>query len=506
MAKRAVKPKAANPQRSFRILMVASEAQPFSKTGGLADVVAALPKALGRLGHDVTVITPRYRGAPDGPVAGTVNLEVAGHQFRGRLLEQPIGPGARVLLLDCPELYDRAGIYYEAGADYPDNPIRYAFLSAAAIDFAAQQGEPFDILHTHDWQGGLAPIYARTLGTRGTLGTIGTVLTIHNLAYQGIFDKAWVPRLGLSWGDFTVNGFEFFDRLAFLKAGINFADAITTVSPTYADEIQRPEYGHGLDGVIRSRRDRLAGILNGIDHDEWNPAADPHLPAPFDADHLDRKAASKRALLERFGIPVTDETLARPVIGMVSRMVDQKGLDLIAAVAGPLASLDATFTIVGTGDPQYQDMWRRLSQWRPDRISAFIGFDEPRAHLVEAGADMFLMPSRFEPCGLNQMYSLRYGTVPIVRAVGGLVDTVRPYNPKNGQGTGFLFSEYEPGAMLRTLQTALAAFPNKKIWTRLQKNGMRANYSWDRSAAEYVKIYARLRPARTTRRAPASKG
>ena len=502
MAKKAVTPRMPAAPPSFRILMIASEAQPFSKTGGLADVATALPKALGRLGHDVTLITPRYRGAPDGPVAGTVAVEVAGHRFSARLLEQPIGRGARVLLLDCPDLYDRDGIYYEAGVDYPDNAIRYAFLSAAAIDYAAQQPQPFDIVHTHDWQGGLAPLYARALGPPGTPGT---VLTIHNLAYQGIFAKSWVPRLGLRWDDFTIGGFEFFDRLGFLKAGLNFADAITTVSPTYADEIQRPEYGHGLDGVIRSRHDRLTGILNGIDLDEWNPAADPHLPAPFDIDHLPAKAASKRALLERFGIAVTDETLARPIVGMVSRMVDQKGLDLIAAVAGPLASLDATFTIVGTGEPRYQDMWRRLSQWRPDRISAFIGFDEPRAHLVEAGADMFLMPSRFEPCGLNQMYSLRYGTIPIVRAVGGLVDTVRPYNPKNGQGNGFLFSEYEPGVMLRTIAAALAAFPNKKIWTRLQKNGMRANFSWDRSAAEYVKIYTRLRPARTKRRAPASK-
>lgn len=500
MAKKAAEPKGARAPGGLRILMIASEAHPFSKTGGLADVAGALPKALGRLGHEVTVITPRYRGAPEGPVAGTVSLEVAGHRFRARLLAQPIGAGARVLLLDCPELYDRAGIYHEAGADYPDNPIRYAFLSAAAIDFAAQQPGAFDIIHTHDWQGGLAPIYARALGK------VPTVLTIHNLAYQGIFDQAWVTRLGLSWQDFTIGGFEFFDRLGFLKAGINFADAITTVSPTYAGEIQRPDYGHGLDGVIRARRDRLTGILNGIDHDEWNPAADPHLPAPFDAAHLAAKAASKRALLERFGLPVTPETLARPVVGMVSRMVDQKGLDLIAAVAGSLAALDATFTIVGTGEPRYQEMWRRLAQGQPDRISAFIGFDEARAHLVEAGADLFLMPSRFEPCGLNQMYSLRYGTVPIVRAVGGLVDTVRPYNPKNGQGNGFLFSDYEPGAMLRTLEAALAAFTNKNVWTRLQQNGMRADFSWDRSAAEYVKIYRRLRPARTTRRVPASKG
>lgn len=501
MAKKAAKPKAvASPPRRLRILMIASEAQPFSKTGGLADVAGALPKALGRLGHDVTLVTPRYRGAPDGPVAGTVSVEVAAHRFRARLLEQPIGPGARALLLDCPDLYDRAGIYYEGGVDYPDNAIRYAFLSAAAVDFAAQQAEPFDVIHTHDWQGGLAPIHARTLGTPRT------VLTIHNLAYQGTFEKTWVPRLGLRWEDFTIDGFEFFDRLSFLKAGINFADEITTVSPTYAEEIQRPESGDGLDGVIRARADRLTGILNGIDTDEWNPAADAHLPEPFDADRLHAKAASKRALLTRFGFAVTDDTMSRPIVGMVSRMVDQKGLDLIAAVAGQLAALDATFIIVGTGEPRYQDMWRLLSQLRPDRISAFVGFDEQRAHLVEAGADMFLMPSRFEPCGLNQMYSLRYGTVPIVRAVGGLVDTVRPYNPRNGQGTGFLFSDYEPGVMLRTLEAALATFPNKKIWTQLQKNGMRADFSWDRSAAEYVKIYTRLRPARTKRRTPASKG
>ncbi len=505
MAKHAATP----PERGLRILMIASEAQPFSKTGGLADVATALPKALGRLGHDVTVLTPRYRGAADGPVVGTGTVEVAGYPFRARLLEHVIGPGARVLLLDCPELYDREGIYYEAGGDYADNPIRFAFLSAAAIDFAAQQTAPFDVIHTHDWQGGLAPIYARRLAeaTSGRVGGHpGTVLTIHNLAYQGIFDKSWVPRLGLDWQDFTLNGFEFFDRLSFLKAGINFADAMTTVSPTYADEIQRPEYGQTLDGVIGAGRARPPGILNGTAPDEWTPAADPFLPEPFDADRLPAKAVSKRALLERFGLPITSDPLARPVIGMVSRMVDQKGLDLIAAVSSHLAALDATFIVVGTGEPRYQDMWRLLAQWHPDRISVFVGFDERRAHLVEAGADLFLMPSRFEPCGLNQMYSLRYGTIPIVRAVGGLVDTVRPHNPKNGQGTGFLFAEYEPVAMWRTIEAALATFPNKKIWTRLQKNGMRADFSWDRSAAEYVKIYRRLRPARTKRRTPASKG
>jgi starch synthase len=480
----------------LRVLMIASEAQPFSKTGGLADVATALPKALAALGHDVTVITPRYRGVIDGPLATTVPIEVAGHRFSTRLMEAPLDEGAslgvgsgrrRVLLLDCPELYDRDGIYYDARGDFSDNPVRYAVLSAASIEWARQQTTPIDVVHSHDWQGGLASIYARRLPSAKR------VFTIHNLAYQGVFDKTWVPRLGLDWSDFTMaSGFEFFDRLSFLKAGINFSDAITTVSPTYAEEIQRPEYGYGFDGVIRARRDALIGILNGIDHDEWNPANDAFLPAPFDAAHLEGKQASKRALLEAFGFAITDALLKRPVIGMVSRMVDQKGLDLIAAAASDLMSLDATFVIVGTGEARYQEMWRSLSRSHPDRVGVFVGFDERRAHLVEGGADMFLMPSRFEPCGLNQMYSLRYGTVPIVRAVGGLVDTVRPYNPKNGQGNGFMFADYHPGAMLHAITNALAAYRNHKIWTRLKKNGMKADFSWGRSAGEYVKMYNRL--------------
>jgi starch synthase len=476
--------------KPLRILMIASEAQPYSKTGGLADVATALPRALGRLGHDVTLVTPRYRGITAGSIADRLSVEMAGHRFNGDVYEETIGPGARVVLLDCPELYDRDGIYYDGLGDYTDNAVRFAFLSAAAIDWAVQQDDPFDIVHAHDWQGGLAAVYARRLRASGTR----TVCTIHNLAYQGVFDKAWVPRLGLDWRDFTIAGFEFFDRLSFLKAGINFSDAITTVSPTYAEEIQRPEYGYGFDGIIRSRGEALVGILNGIDHDEWNPLADAFLPAPFDADSLEGKLTAKRALLETFGFTVTDDLLARPVIGMVSRLVDQKGLDLIAAAAPDLAALDATFVIVGTGDPRYENMWATLSGARPDRIGVFIGFDERRAHLVEGGADMFLMPSRFEPCGLNQMYSLRYGTVPVVRAVGGLVDTVRPYNPRNGQGNGFLFSEYHPAALMRALGAALAAYPNKKVWTRLQKNGMRADFSWDHSAGEYVKMYEKLRP------------
>ncbi len=488
MPSRAAKP--------LRILMIASEAYPFSKTGGLADVVTALPRALARLGHELTVVTPRYRGASGGERVASLSLDLSSHTFRAELLEASHISGVRTVLIDCPELYDRAGIYGERGADYADNPVRFAALSALALRWALAEPAAPQIVHSHDWQAGLALAYLRANVSRLTLPPApkppSAVFTIHNLAYQGLFDKQWVPRLMLGWEGFTLQGFEFWDRLSFLKAGVNFADRITTVSPTYADEIQRPEYGEGFDGTMRARRDALVGILNGIDTDEWNPATDRFLPARYDADHLEGKAIVKRTLLERFGLPVDEAALARPVIGMVSRMASQKGLDLIAAAAQELITLDASIVVVGSGESQYQTMWSELARARPDRISAFIGYDEGRAHLVEGGADMFLMPSRFEPCGLNQMYSMRYGTVPVVRAVGGLVDTVKPYDPRNGRGTGFLFAPYEPGAMMHALANALGAFQNKKMWTRLQKNGMRTDFSWDRSAEQYVTVYKRV--------------
>ena len=483
-------PREAEPAETpLRILMVASEAQPFSKTGGLADVSSALSRALGRLGHDVTLFTPRYRGVQPGQHRGNVRALVGGQWYEAELQEVALGPGARAMLVDCAALYDRAGIYSEHRWDYPDNATRFAFLAIAALEWAASQPQKPDVLHGHDWQAGLLPVYARETPS---------VFTIHNIAYQGNVEKEWVPRLGLRWDDFHVNGFEFWDRLSLLKAGVKFAHALTTVSPTYADEIQRPEYGYGFDGVMRSRADALVGILNGIDVDEWNPAHDAFLPAPFDVTRLEGKRQSKRALLDLFGLPSDDAAMARPVIGMVSRMVHQKGLDLIAALAPQLATLDATFTIVGTGEPRYEEMWRVLAAAAPQRFSVHVGFDERRAHLVEAGADAFLMPSRYEPCGLNQMYSMRYGTVPIVRAVGGLVDTVRPYDPVTGQGTGFLFGDYDPWALFAAIRRALETYRHGAAWHQLQVNGMTRDFSWERSAAEYVTVYKRVIAARQT--------
>lgn len=474
--------------------MVASEAHPFSKTGGLADVVTALSQALGRLGHQVTIVSPRYRGVTAGERREGVRVFLANQWFEGDLYEAPLGQNVQALLLDCPALYDRDGIYAEHNTDYVDNALRFAFLSAAAAARAGTQTPPFSVVHAHDWQAGLVPVYARQRWP--------TVFTIHNLAFQGVFDKGWVPALGLRWEDFTVRGFEFWDRVSYLKAGVMFGDALTTVSPTYAEEIQRPEYGYGFDGIMRERAGALVGILNGIDDDAWDAARDPYLPEPYSGNALAGKRAAKRALLELYGMPVDDEAMARPIIAMVSRMTEQKGLDLVAALAPQLPSLDATFTVVGTGEPRFENMWRWLAFNRPERFGVFIGFEEKRAHLVEAGADIHLMPSRYEPCGLNQMYSMRYGTVPVVRAVGGLVDTVTPYNPKNGQGTGFLFSDYHPDALWDALHRALQTYrDHPKRWQRLQANGMKKDFSWERSASEYVRLYRRL--LRAPRAAPA---
>ncbi len=485
----------------LRILMIASEAEPFSKTGGLADVASALPRALGRLGHEVTLVTPRYGGIDAGTYRESISAVVGGYQFEAGLFAQPLGPGATALLVDVPSLYHREGLYNAHNVDFADNGLRFAFLSVAALEWAARQPVGPSVVHAHDWQAGLAPVYLRThFAQHPTLGNAASVFTIHNLAYQGIFDKAWVPRLGLGWELFTPErGFEFWDRLSFLKAGIALSDRVTTVSPRYALEIQTPEFGYGFEGVIASRRDSLVGILNGIDTARWDPGADPFLPAPFDIDDLSGKALAKRRLLETYGLPVDDETLARPIVGIVSRLVDQKGFDLVAELAGELPNLDATFIVLGTGEPRYQDMWAYLAGWRPDRIGAHFGFDEARAHLVEAGSDLFLMPSRYEPCGLNQMYSLRYGTVPVVRATGGLADTVEPWDPRSRTGTGFVFHEYHPAALLDALRNALSAFGEPDAWRQLQANGMRQDFSWDRSAREYVTVYKEGMAARGSR-------
>jgi starch synthase len=468
------------------VLIIGSEAVPFAKTGGLADVLGALPPALARLGWRVTLVLPRYGAADTGTMVEGFAIAVGGSILDVRFFEAPLANGARAVLVDCPELYDRESLYGVGNVDYPDNPRRFALLVRAALELTARSGAAPTVVHAHDWQAGLAPVYLKTLyATHPVLAETPTVFTIHNLAYQGLFEPDWLPRLDLPWTLFSTEQLEFWGRISFLKGGINQSEIVTTVSPRYAREIQTPELGFGFDGILRRRSADLVGILNGIDVDEWNPARDRLLPQPFSVDDLSAKAASKRELLARYRLRVDDTAMARPLVGMISRMVDQKGSDLIAAAATDLIGLDVSYVVLGTGEARYEKLWRDLAARYPDRVGARIGFDEALAHLVEAGADVFLMPSRFEPCGLNQMYSLRYGTVPVVRAVGGLADTVR-----DGE-TGFVFEEYSPEALVATVRRALAVFADQPRWRALQTAGMRQDHSWDRSAREYVKIYDR---------------
>ena len=494
MAKRRARPS---------VLIVGSEAQPFAKTGGLADVLGALPSALSRLGWHATVVLPRYRGVAAGAAVETFPVTVGGFTRDAAFLEAPLPDGARAILVDCPDLYDRDALYGVGNVDYTDNALRFAFLARAALEFAGRRGEPPLVVHAHDWQAGLAPVYLSTLyASHPVLAGTPSVFTIHNLAYQGIFDAALLPSLDLGWDQLAVDRLEYWGRISFLKGGINASRIVTTVSKRYAEEIQTPALGFGFDGILRSRGAELVGILNGIDTQAWDPAFDGFLPARFDADHLAPKAKVKIAVLRRFGLPAGGAAAKRPLVGIVSRMVDQKGFDLIAALADDLPGLDASFVVLGTGDPAYQNMWRALAARHPDRIGAQIGFDEALAHLIEGGADIFLMPSRFEPCGLNQMYSMRYGTVPVVHEVGGLADTVRDYRPGRRRSTGFVFSAYTPAALLEALTRALALFADRRKWRALQVAGMEHDFSWDRSAQEYVKIYERAAGARV-RRIPA---
>ena len=454
--------------------MVASEAAPYAKTGGLADVLGSLPPALARLGDDVAVLLPRYRGVelpPSGPTV-TFPVQVGPHGFSVAIYEV-VRHNVRYLFADCPPLFDRAGLYGASGVDFPDNHIRFAVLCQAALGVARSVFRP-DVFHAHDWQAGLLPVYLRESFTLDpTFFGVRCVFTIHNLGYQGSFAASAIADLGLDPRLFHSEGLEFFGHLNFLKAGIVWSDAVNAVSPTYAREIQTSEFGFGLDGLLRARASKLSGILNGVDYDEWNPETDRYLPAKYSASDLSGKRACKLALLEEMGLPPDAD---RPLIGIVSRFAHQKGIDMVAAIA-PFA--DAALVVLGSGEASLENAFRSLAAGNPNGIAARIGYDEGLAHRIEAGSDMFLMPSRYEPCGLNQIYSLRYGTVPIVRATGGLEDTVTVQ-------TGFKFRDGLAGAVA----LALEEFKNRGAWVGRMRRGMGQDFSWDTSAVEYRKLYA----------------
>ena len=465
--------------------MVASEAAPFVKTGGLADVLGGLPPALVRGGDEVAVILPKYRTVElfsAQRVYHDLPVWLAGALYNTSV-DQVIENGVSYYFIDCPALYDRDGIYSLNNLDYSDNHIRFGVLCRAAMEAIRRIFRP-QVVHCHDWQGALAAPYMRHVyRSDPTFLGVKLLFTIHNLGYQGIFGPAALKDLGFDLGLFRPDGLEFYGDVNLMKGGIMFSDWINTVSPTYAREIQTPEYGFGLDGLLRSRADVLSGIVNGVEYAYWNPEHDAFLPANYSVDSLDGKTACKRALLEEFGLPATE--LDRPLIGIVSRFASQKGFDLITDIAHELLSEDVSLVVLGTGEPAHEQMFRDLAAWKPDRVGVRIGYDNPLAHRIEAGSDMFLMPSHYEPCGLNQIYSLRYGTIPIVRATGGLDDTI-------DESTGFKFLEYSGQALMGAIRSAVAAYGVKDEWKAMIKRGMQKDFSWNASAKEYSALYRRL--------------
>lgn len=485
----------------MHILMVASEVAPFSKEGGLADVLGALPPALASLGQEVTVISPLYRGVRQAARQEGLELErveggdfsvpigdaeVAGAAWRSAL------PGSEAVcyFLQNDRYYDRDGYYTRPSdnADYQDNSERFVFLSRGAMEWCREIGLKPDIFHSHDWHTGLLPVYVEHL-YRGDFPGSATVFTIHNLAYQGIFWHWDMNLAGLPWKLFNWRMLEYYGNLSFLKAGLVGADVLTTVSRTYADEIQTEEHGCGMEGVLRERSDDLYGIVNGVDVEAWNPADDEAIPCAYSTEDPSNKSCCKEALQTEFGVPKESE---KPLVGMVCRLVDQKGLDLLREAIHDLLKMELQLVLLGTGDPGYEDFLLEVHERHPDRFGLKLEYNNELAHLVEAGADMFLMPSKFEPCGLNQLYSLRYGTVPIVRATGGLADTVTDYSPEgleDGEATGLVFERYEPEALLEAVRRAVKLFEDDGAWRRLMLNGMRQDWSWKRSAREYIKVY-----------------
>jgi starch synthase len=479
----------------MNIVFAASECVPFSKTGGLADVVGALPKALVALGHSVSVYLPKYRQtklASAKVLLPSVTIPFDDEYRFCSVLDGGKHSGVQFYFIDYPPFFDRDGLYGTSAGDYPDNAERFALYCRAVLEASKILGVP-QIFHCHDWQSALVPILLKTsYADDPVFRKTATVFTVHNLGYQGFFPADILPLLMLPWDLFTIGKLEFWGKVNFMKGALVFSDHITTVSKKYSQEIQNSEYGFGLEGVLRSRAGQLTGILNGVDYDEWNPEKDQFIVKQYSSKNLAGKKECKRDLLRQFGIAEANPDL--PAIGIVSRFAAQKGFDLIAEISDDLAKLPVVFTILGSGDKVYEDLFRRLAREFPGRFAVNVAYDNALAHKIEAGADMFLMPSRYEPSGLNQMYSLKYGTVPIVRATGGLDDSVQQWNPASGTGTGFKFSAYSGAALLGSIREALQAFNDKAVWRKLMLNGMSKDFSWTASAKEYVKIYERLAP------------
>jgi len=478
----------------MHIAFVASEGVPFSKTGGLADVVGALPRALAALGHQVSVYLPRYRQtklAESSTVVRSITVPFDDKYRFASVIAGGSQGGIRFYFIEYPEFLDREALYGTPAGDYPDNAERFALFSRAVLEASKILGVP-NVFHCHDWQSALVPVLLRTVYAEDpAFSDAATVFTIHNMGYQGLFPPEVLPLLMLPWDLFTMSKMEFFGQVNFLKGALTYADFITTVSRKYSQEIQTAEYGFGLEGVLRGRASTVTGILNGVDYDEWSPQTDKFIIAHYSSQDLSGKAKCKQDLLATFGMAKADPKL--PIIGIVSRFAAQKGFDLISQIMDRLAREEMIVVALGAGDKTYEEMFTRLNKQFPNKIAVKVAYDNAIAHKIEAGSDMFLMPSRYEPCGLNQIYSLKYGTVPIVRATGGLDDTIEPWDARTGKGTGFKFTEYNGESLLLTIKQALQAFRDQTSWQALMRNGMNKDFSWNASAREYVKVYEKAR-------------
>ena len=478
----------------MHVVFAASECVPFSKTGGLADVVGALPRALVAAGHQVSVYVPRYRQTQLRGTQTVVSSITVPFDDRYRFCSVVSGgkqAGVSFYFVEYPPFFDREALYGTSAGDYPDNAERFALFSRAVLEASKIIGVP-QIFHCHDWQSALIPVLLRTQYAEDPVfRDVATVFTIHNMGYQGLFPPDTLPLLTLPWDLFTISRMEFFGNVNFLKGALVFSDFITTVSKKYSQEIQTTEFGFGLEGVLRTRASALAGILNGVDYDEWSPETDKFILAQYSAQDLSGKAKCKQDLLQAFGMTNPDARL--PVIGIVSRFAAQKGFDLISQIMERLAREEMIMVVLGNGDKTYEEMFQRLAKQFPQKIAVKVAYDNTIAHKIEGGSDMFLMPSRYEPCGLNQIYSLKYGTVPMVRATGGLDDTIEHWVPRTGKGTGFKFTDYNGEALLLTIKEALRAFRDQNSWQQLMRNGMNKDFSWAASAKEYIRVYDRAR-------------
>jgi starch synthase len=483
----------------MRILIATPEANPFARSGGLAEVVSSLACALTRLGHQVTVVMPLYRQVREAgrtilATGQTLSIPLSFNNLQAEIYQAELSPSLTFNFIAQDTLFNREGLYGTAYGDFEDNAERFIFFSRAVVEMIEALNLQFDVCHCQEWQTGLVPVYLRTLyRDRPLLFQLPVLYSVHNVGYQGIFSSYDFPLTGLGWEILSPKALEFYGNINLMKGGLVFADLINTVSNRYREEILSPEYGFGLEGVFQERAGDLFGVVEGVDYQRWDPSHDSFLASAYGPDNLEGKKACKEALLKHFGL---DLSLDRPLLGMTSRLYERKGIDLVNGIMDDLMALEVAFVLQGTGEERYQYLFQELSLRYPGRIGISIGFTDELAHQIIAGADMYLMPSRYEPCGLDQLYCLRYGTVPVVRATGGLDETIKQYDPATGAGNGFKFTDYTPEAFLKAIQEALALNQDQKAWQALMRQNMAVEFSWDQVAPNYVDLYERARDKR----------